>query len=461
MEPKILSRIAGQGMIVEEIAHKLFKKGVEVQGNYEIAEKHTRELIADGTEVIYQATALTGQHLARADILKRTKDGWHLFEVKSSTQIKPEHIPDLCFQVLAFKEAGIELVSINLVLVNNKYIYNETAGLEVEKFLKIVDMTDKIRAQLPKFEPEIKKAFKVLTSATEPKVPALLKSFKYEMPEKFLEYYYKGIPEYSIYDIGRATAKELARLTKLGVQKIDDIPDDFFKSEKKTLQVQLTKEKTKFIDKENVRAELAKLQYPLYFLDYETVNPAVPLFNKGWPYQQIVFQYSLHIQDIPGAKMRHMDFLHTEMTDPTPNLLKALRGHIGDTGSVIVWNAGFETGRNKVMAKMCPEYAKFLKSVNSRIYDLMLIFKDKYLDYRFLGSASIKNVLPILAPDLSYGDLAIHQGSMATNAIMDLLEGRYKGGAAGKAQLIKDLKTYCERDTWAMVRILEVLRNIS
>jgi hypothetical protein len=452
------SRIADQGYEVEQIAHGLFETGTEVTGNHEEAERHTKELMASSANVLYQATALTNRYLARADILKRDDEGnWHLYEVKSSTKKKPEHVADLCFQLHAFTKAGLELASINLIRVNKEYAYQATKGLEVSQFLKREDFTDEIRAKVADFEPQIEEAYKILTSESEPTVKALKKSFKYELPPKFEEYYRKGIPEYSIYDISGIRKGNLEKLADMGVKMIENIPDDFFSSDAQNFQTQLTKQKTENKDVPAIKAELEQLTYPLYFLDYETINPAIPLFDQTKPYQQIPFQYSLHVIDKAGAEPRHVDFLHAEKTSPIPHLLKALKGQIGTTGTVIVWNETFEKGCNTAMGKSCPEYADFMADVNERVYDLMKIFKDKYQDYRFKGSMSIKNVLPILAPELSYKGLEIQHGGMAMDGIIDLIDDKAKN----REKLIEDLKIYCGRDTFAMVKIYQILEDLA
>lgn len=452
------SRIADQGEEVEKLAHGFFTGGDEVKGNYEEAEKHTKELMSGGAKIIYQATALTDHYLARADILKRDADGkrWHIFEVKSSTKKKPEHMPDICFQLDVFRQAGFEIASVNLVLVNSDYVYQKATGLEVDKFFKIEDLTEEIFSKVDGYKLEMQEAYKVLTNDIEPKVLSLKKNFKYPLPEKFSEYYWKDTPDFSVYDISNIRKNKLELLRGKNILKIQDIPDDFELSDSQILQVQLTKKEANFIDGKSIKEELEKLDYPLYFLDYETINPAIPFLDQTRPHQQIPFQYSLHVLDAPDAELQHRDFLHVEKTTPIPHLLKALRADVGDTGSVIVWNKSFEKGCNEGMAESCDEYKDFMNSINNRLYDLMLIFKDKYLDYRFKGSASIKNVLPVLVPELNYKELEIQHGTMAMDGIIDLIEGEI----GNSVKLIQALKVYCELDTLAMVKILGFLRNL-
>jgi len=430
------SSFSDQGYEVEEIAHRLF----------------------DEEDVTFQAEAKTDKYLAKADILKKDKDSkrWHIYEVKSSTKKQKEYVADLCFQVNAFRQAGFEIASVNLILVNSDYVYQEAIGLKVKKFLKIEDLTEEIFEKSSEFELQMEDAYKILTSDSTPNVAVLNKKLKQKLPEKFAEYYWRGVPEFSVYDVSRIDKRKLETLVSMNILKIKDIPDDFDLSDNQNLQVRLTKKETGFIDKDGIEEELASLEYPLYFLDYETIDPAIPFLDKQKPYQQIAFQYSLHVMDEPGAEIRHFDFLHNKKSNPAPHLLADLSKHIGGQGSILVWNESFERDRNKEMATTCPEYKEFIESVNNRLYDLMLIFKDKYVDYRFKGSTSIKNVLPILVPDLNYNELDIQHGKMAMDGIVDLIEGKAKNPDS----LEENLKTYCKLDTLAMVKIFEVLRNL-
>lgn len=221
-------------------------------------------------------------------------------------------------------------------------------------------------------------------------------------------------------------------------------------------------EPTLSVDIETIQSELGSLQYPLYFLDYETFFPAVPLFDGYRPYQHAVFQYSVHVIREPGAEPEHYEYLAEEMVDPAQGIATSLKSHIGDTGSVIVWNARFEASRNAEIGEHLPEYADFMASVNDRMYDLMMIVKKGYyIDSRFGGSASIKKVLPVMCPELSYNDLAIHEGGTASASWAVLTNPSTP--PEQKAQLKKDMLAYCGLDTYAMLAIyrkfLEVIES--
>lgn len=225
-------------------------------------------------------------------------------------------------------------------------------------------------------------------------------------------------------------------------------------------QVQLTKQKTTYIDKEAIKQELKQLTYPLYFLDYETINTAIPMFDNTRPYQQIPAQYSLHIIETPTSPVQHKEFLHTKNSNPIPELVKSLHQNIGPTGTILVWNKSFEQKCNRNMAQTLPKESIFLLDLNARIYDLMLIFKSHYLDYRAKGSASIKKITPILIPHLSYTDLQIQEGGTASETILELMESTDKSDNPEREAQIEALLKYCERDTETMVGIFKVIKTI-
>ena len=214
----------------------------------------------------------------------------------------------------------------------------------------------------------------------------------------------------------------------------------------------------KFVDHEAIRGELKGLHYPLYFLDYETYSSPIPMFDGTKPWQQVPFQYSLYIRKSKDATLAHKEFIATENKNPIADLAQQLEKDIGDTGSVVVWNATFEATRNKEIAKAYPDYASCMESVNARMFDLMVIFRKKlYTQHKFHRSYSIKNILPVLVPELSYKELAIQEGGTASVSWPILIDE--KTPAAEKDELKKNMLLYCDLDTMAMVRILENLEK--
>lgn len=446
-----------QGYEVENWARKLFDEGKEVKTNFQKGAQETQNYANTGEKIIFQATAMPKDLLARSDIFKyndKTKS-WDIYEVKSSTEVKEEHIPDLCFQKIAFERDGYKIGKTFLVHINSEYI--REGEIEPKKLFTIEDISDQVENYRSTAEANIPKALKLISQEENPSCE-IGKRCKnpYKCPLK--EICWNFLPKHSIYDLKRINESKLQKLRDMKILEITDIPDDFELSESQTNQIHVAKTGETIVDKEEIERTLNKLEYPLYFLDYETYASAIPLFDGTNPYQAICFQYSLHVIAKPNSKVEHFEFLHTEHSNPAPSLLKSMQENIGETGSVIVWNKGFEMSRNKEMAKQYPKYASFLKSVNSRVFDLMEIFRKQYYVHPdFKGSCSIKKVLPVVVPSLNHKNLeGINEGGTASlhyylHVFQDSPE---------KEKTIKQLKKYCGLDTFSMVKILDHLRTI-
>jgi len=449
-----------QGYEVEDYAHKLpqFTSGKEVKGWYAKGREETQTLIQEGNKTIFQANALPSKQnlYCKADILHfndETKK-WDIYEVKSATQVKDEHIPDLAFQKIAFEKDGIPIDKTYLIHINKEYV--RKGEIDPNQLLTIEDLTEEVENIKQITETQIPKALEIITLKEEVKKRIGKQCDNpYECP--FKKYCWKNLPEYSIFDLQRITEEQLTTLQDMGVEKIADIPDDFDLNEKQENQVVAVKAERDFIDKQSIENTLKKLEYPLYFLDYETYAPAIPLFDGLKPYQQMCFQYSLHVIKSKGEKCEHYEYLHTGKDMPVEKLLSSLQQHIGDTGSVIVWYKAFEMERNEEMAELYPQYADFLRSVNNRVFDLMEIFSNQYyVSPKFKGSCSIKKVLPVVVPELSYSDLEdVQEGKTAS---LYWFKHIY-GGSELKERIETNLLKYCELDTMAMVEVFNVLEQ--
>ena len=444
-------RILEMGREVDLLSRQLFPGGIEAEGfNYE-GWQNTKKLIDNGAKIIFQPTVIAGALTCRADILTKNRSGWDLHEVKMATQVKDDYYYDTAFQRLCFERAGIKIGRVNLVHINNRYV--RRGEINPQKLFVSEDITDEARAKIPEVEELIGEVFAMLKRKDAPDVE-LLKSCPNPKKCEYAGYYCEGFPE--LHKIVSKFPPELL-LVLLERAALDPkkISADILKAIGYKPKVEFSK-----IDAPAIRKELECLKYPLYFFDYETHSAAIPSFDGTRPYQQVPFQYSLLIQDEPGSKIRHTEFLAREFKYPVPALLAQLERDIGDKGSIITWNASFEKGCNDEMARMEPRCADFLKAMNSRIFDLMLIFKFKrqmYVKSEFKKSASLKKVLPVICPELSYKSLAIQEGG-AASASWPVLTGGVIAEKE-KARLAEDMLAYCKRDTEAMVGILEKLKK--
>ncbi len=443
------------GYEVEEYAKKLFKKGANVEGYYEVARKHTQKFLKRGEKVIYQATALTDKLSAMADILVYNSKNkkWDIYEVKSSTKVKKDvHIPDLCFQKIAFEKDGFEVGRTFLICVNSNYV--REGDIEPKKLLKIQDISEEVENMRSTVEANIPKALKFISQKEEPEV-RILNQCKSPYNCAFMEHCLKDLKPNSIYKLKAVTPKKLNALIDLGIKYIKNIPEGFDLSAPQHNQLIVNKTGKPLIDKEMIDSTLGELSYPLYFLDYESYSSAIPVFEGTKSYQQVCFQYSLHVLRKKGGELEHYEYLHTDSSNPVEPLLESMKENIGPNGSVIVWHKSFEMGRNVEMGEMYPKYAEFMKSVNERVFDLKEIFsKQMYVDAGFEGSCSIKKVLPVIVPSLSYKELEdVQEGGVAS-----LYWYKYiYSGSGEKDRIVRSLLKYCELDTLAMVEIWRVL----
>jgi Domain of unknown function(DUF2779) len=266
------------------------------------------------------------------------------------------------------------------------------------------------------------------------------------------------VPRYGIHDIVRigSSPKKLRELVDAGILSLEDIPSDIKLSSAQRAQLCAHRTGETVIEKEAIRKELGDLTFPLHFIDYETFAPALPLFTHYSSYDQIPLQYSVHIVGSPGEEPIHRDFLHNGLGDPTTSFLSSLQHHVGPFGAIIVWNKGFESHVNDCIAHRLPAAKDYVIEFNDRLYDLKDIFAKQYFVHKDLcGKVSIKNVLPVLTPHLSYSSLTIHGGATASLAWSKLLSQQLNDEERG--QLYGQLREYCALDSYGMFAIWQAL----
>jgi hypothetical protein len=275
----------------------------------------------------------------------------------------------------------------------------------------------------------------------------------------FWAHCWKHVPEYSIFNISRLLWDKKWELYNMNILELKDIPEDFPLSDKQWEQVQSEVNQEAIIDKENIKSFVDDLQYPLYFMDFETFATAVPLFDNSGPYKPLVFQYSLHVLRSKDGPLGHKEFLaEGDGNDPRLRFIERLIEDCGQEGDVLVYNIGFERSKLTNLAEVYPEHEEAIMQIVDRLKDLMLPFQKKwYYTPAMRGSYSIKEVLPAMVPELSYGDLNIQEGGTASSTFAAIMTGDFNGDVE---QTRKDLLDYCKLDTFAMVEILNKLKSV-
>jgi hypothetical protein len=455
--------IFSTGDKVGELACTLFPKGKKIPFESTTFEEKialTETYLKKGISNIYEATFSYQQILIMVDILHVNKDGSvEINEVKSSTEVKDVYLHDASIQFYVLNGLGIEVKKVNIIHINNQYTRGKE--LEVEKLFSIVDVTEEVK-ELQVNIPSYLNHFKSFLDKkdTEPDIdigkhcfnPYGCDCYEYCWSEQ------KQIPEYSIFNISRLNIDKKFALYQEGTLQTVQIEDCSSYSLAQQIQIMSDKEQKSIINKEAIQEFLDTLTYPLYHLDFETFQQAIPEWEGISPYAQIPFQYSLHVEEKDGT-IHHKEFLAKEGEDPRYELAKKLIRDIPSYVTVLAYNMGFEKGVIRRLAETYPELHVKLMKIHDNIKDLMSPFQNKhYYEPNMQGSYSIKKVLPALVPEMekAYKELSlVHHGGEAMQTYANLVnmdEGT-------KQEYKKALLEYCKLDTLAMVKVLEKLKE--
>lgn len=453
------------GNEVDALARELFPGG-DLVARGDAA--RTRRLVAGRQRVIYQPAFETDRFTTACDILvwDETNGRYDLFEVKASSSQSENrgrdetYTYDLAFQAEVLRQCGAPLGRLFLVRLDSRYIRG--ADLDIHALFAIEDRTQAVAALGNVIAFEMDTAHDLMSRDAPLPAPCACMTKGRSAHCTTFAFSNPGVPAYSVHDITRigASKSKLADMIGRGILDIRDVPDDIALSATQTNQVHAAKTGCPSIDERSIATFLGALTYPLSFLDYETYPAAVPRFPGYAPFHHIPFQYSLDVISEPGAALQHHEFLHTDPTCPDVALLDALRRDMPATGSIITWNDSFETGINNNLAARNPSAEPFLSGVNSRVVDLMDVFSHQaYVHPGFRGRTSIKGILPVLVPALSYKALGIQEGATATARWNEMVTGA--GGKDQAQRIAADLLTYCALDTRAMVEIWRVLEDLA
>lgn len=448
-------RLFDIGNEVQDLAREFFPGGVMVPAeNWNVinGSKITAEL-AKSNDILYEAFAkLDNGAFCRIDVLKRNGGGWDLIEIKSATSVKPEYIADLAFQKYVFDNAGYPVKQCWVLHINSDYVCKGL--IDVKELFQIEDMTDAVAEAYINTPAYAEQYMKIQTSKTEPEI-TIHKTCK-DCP--YYHYCCKDVPEYSVFDLLPQKEADVFYATT-GKLEIKDVPESTCTTPKQLIDREAFLTNEIHAESEEIKAWLDKLEYPLYYLDYETFQTAVHMFDGCTPYGQTPFQFSLHIQKERGGKLEHISFLHKEQSDPRRALVECLIKNCGNKGSIVVYNESFEKSRNKELADLFPDLSDKLLAINERIVDQLVPFRNRYLyGPTQHSSASIKKTLPAFT-DLSYSDMEVHNGVEASTRYEAFITGKLTDAEA--QVLFNGLEKYCGQDTYAMVLLMDVLYKYS
>jgi predicted RecB family nuclease len=451
--------IIQQGHEVGMLARQLFPGGVEVcERNLDQAIRATRELVADPEiPAIFEAVFEHGGVLVKVDVLHRRRDGrWRLIEVKSTSDVKDHHYEDVAIQYRVVSRSGVDVASACLAHVNRGYVF-DGQNIDARRFFRIRNLTRRVERLQPKLTFQLRSEFTVLAMSNSPDI-APGRHCTDPVRCEFYDRCNPPRPDDHIGYLPRIHASATEELEEMGIESIREIPDDFELSEIQRRAATCVQTGEPWFDREGLRAKLATLTHPLFFFDCETVNRGIPRFPGMRAYDQLPYQWSLHLQREPDEELEHHEFLATEASDPRREFISSLCAVLGESGSIVVYS-GFESQRLAELAAWLPDFAERIKNIQSRLFDLLPLVRNYVYHPAFAGSYSLKAVLPALIPELTYEGMSVAEGRGAGLAWEALVHGA--SDEAERKRIEKALRAYCGQDTLALAKLLGRLRSAS
>lgn len=447
------------GNFIHEIARYLFGEHINIDFNENLNEmiSNTSSTIDSYKDVVItEASFNYKNNFCSVDILVKHNDNYEIYEVKSSTELKDIYIKDISYQHYVLTSLGLNVIKCSLVHLNSSYVRH--GSLELDKLFTKEDVTNEILGLQEEVKKNITNINKYMEQTEEPNDDIDTKCFTpYACP--FFKYCTKHIPDNNVFDIAGMQNRTKIKLYKDNKYSYNDLLNENINDNyKQQIEYELYA-KDDYIDKESIKEFLDTLSYPLYFLDFETFQLPIPLYDNLSPYEQIPFQYSLHY--IENDKLYHKEFLAEAGIDPRRELAESLVNDIPMDVCTLAYNMSFEKTVIKKLASLYPDLHDHLMNIYDNIKDLMIPFKyRKYYSRNMHGSYSIKYVLPALFPNdpsLDYHNLdLIHNGSEAMNSYANMVNLNKEELKYTRERLLR----YCELDTYAMVKIYEKLKEV-
>lgn len=445
-----------EGDQVGKLAQQLFPGGVMIlqdKLNFEEQIRQTAEAMKTA-KVIYEATFCHDGVLVMADIIRKGRSGWELYEVKSSGSLKDIYRHDIAIQYYVISGSGVNISKTCLVHLNCDYV--RKGAIDVKELFTTVNITADVKEKQAEVKKEIARQKRMLAdNDKEPKIdigPHCSDPYDCD----FEGHCWKNIPDNSVFDLAGNGVKKFD-LYRKEIIHLKDIPLEMVKGQQKS-QLEAFLGKKAIVKKPELKEFLDSLWYPLCFLDFETFMCAIPPYDGLTPFHQVPFQYSLHMLKRAGGKLYHREFLAQPNVDPRKAFIDSLLDEIPEDACILAYNRSFELGRLKELAKQFPRKKKRIQQIIDSTLDLMAPFQKRHIySWKQQGSHSIKAVLPAFVKGMSYERMEIGDGGAAMEAYHEMCAIADDSKALGKKR--KDLLEYCCQDTLAMVKLLEVIQG--
>ena len=447
------------GHEVGDLARERYPGGHLVAHDYRnipAALAETRDLVESGSApALFEPAFRHDGVLARVDVLQRIPDGgWRMFEVKSTTRRKPEHVLDAAVQLWVLRGAGLDVQDAGVLTLNREYIY-DGVRLDLDALFKFHPVLDEADALLESVGADVAEMHAMLAAADAPDIAPGQHCLKpYVCP--YYEHCTRNIPqpEHGIRELNGIGTDRREELEAMCVADVRDVPNDFPLDRLQSIIRQAVRDGRDIVHGDLARS-LAEITPPVRHLDFETFQPAIPRFAGTRPYDQIPFLFSVHTE-ANGGSPEHTEYMHEDDSDPRPALIDRLLVSLGDQGSICVYSR-FERTQIKALAAAFPQHAAALDAVTSRLIDFHQIVRGSYYHPGFHGSFSLKSVVPVVAPQLSYDDLEVADGQMASVLYACAISSADSGE---RRRIFDNLRAYCAHDTLAMVELHKALSDI-
>ncbi|MFC1972686.1 DUF2779 domain-containing protein [Chloroflexota bacterium] len=455
-EPDISTQhIFDEGHRIGELAKGLFPQGIECSMEDFIGNLNATREGLKANRPLFEAGFYVDGYFSRLDIINPVGDDiWDIYEVKGSTSVKDINIHDVSFQYHCAQKAGLNINKCFIVHINNHYV--KRGEIDVQQLFTIEDVTEQVLEISSGVEDLAEEMWEIIASPTCPDIgigPHC--SDPYDCPVTWCR---DCLPKHDIFNLYRGS-KKCFDMFNQGIFFVKDIPEHMKLSAAQQVQRACETDDAPYIDKAAIHVFLDSLRYPLYFLDFETFNPAIPIYDDTRPYQRVPFQFSLHVVRNLGTKPEQYGFLADGTGDPRPAFLTNLKSALGDVGNIIVYNQSFEKGVLKELGLSLPQYGAWTEQMYNRIVDLYVPFRNfNYYHPLQQGSTSIKKVLPALT-GRGYSGLDIAKGDDASLAFFNLVMGMYTQEEINKIR--RNLEEYCSLDTEGMVWIVEKFAELA
>ena len=443
---KFTQYLFDQGTAAGELATNFFPGGTVIPA-FPIDESiaKTQAALESGAEHIFEAAFNFENIHVKVDVLQNLGGKFDIIEIKSGTSVKDVHLDDLAIQKYVLEGNGMEVNSTILMHMNKEYRHPDG-----ELFV-LADQTKKVDKRMPQVHDNLEKMRQMLDQDELPESrigPQCKKPYECALMKQC----WQKIPNMSIFNIPGFRGKW--DYYNQGIILLEDVPQDFMGTPSQMPFINSFRSGEPYIDQNGLQNMLDELEEPIYFMDFETLQLAAPKYNGTKPWQQHTVQWSVHVLD--NGELQHHEFIHTEDSDSREPFIRSLLDVLGNSGSIVVYSASFEGGRLKEIAEAFPQYQEQIDNILSRLWDQLVVFRKFYCDSRFKGSNSIKSVLPVLVPNLSYGTLEVQEGG---TAMVEYARMIALPDGEEKEQIKNNLLKYCKLDTLAMVEIHKVLAN--